>query len=77
MARYFMPVAGFAAAIALCATATVRAQNPGWQSLFDGKTMSGWTTVGNVHWSVVDGALTAAFYSSQQKVAVKREQAGS
>jgi creatinine amidohydrolase len=59
MARYLRPVAGFAAAIALCATATVRAQNAGWQSLFDGKTMSGWTTVGNVHWSVVDGALTA------------------
>jgi 3-keto-disaccharide hydrolase len=31
----------------------------GWRSLFDGKTMAGWTTIGPVRWSVVDGALAA------------------
>ena len=31
----------------------------GWILLFDGKTMNGWTVIGGVKWSVVDGALTA------------------
>jgi len=31
----------------------------GWISLFDGKTLNGWTTIGVVRWSVVDGALSA------------------
>ena len=31
----------------------------GWRSLSDGKTLSGWTTVGDVRWSVADGAFTA------------------
>ncbi len=38
--------------------ATVSAQD-GWISLFDGKTLNGWTTIGGVKWSVVDGALSA------------------
>jgi hypothetical protein len=36
----------------------VRAQD-GWTSLFDGKTLNGWTTIGGVKWSVVDGAMSA------------------
>src|SRR5688500_4554153 len=31
----------------------------GWISLFDGKTLNGWTTIGGVRWTVVDGALSA------------------
>ena len=31
----------------------------GWISLFDGKTMDGWTTVGEANWRVEDGALVA------------------
>ena len=31
----------------------------GWISIFDGKTMNGWTVIGAVRWSVVDGALSA------------------
>lgn len=29
-----------------------------WMSLFDGKTMEGWTNQGNANWEVKDGALT-------------------
>lgn len=35
------------------------AQTAGWRSLFDGKTLAGWTVVGPVRWTVVDGALAA------------------
>ena len=45
------------AALAPCA-AVLRAQD-GWVSLFDGKTLNGWTTIGPVRWTVVDGALSA------------------
>jgi hypothetical protein len=31
----------------------------GWLSLFDGKTLKGWTVIGGVNWTVVDGALAA------------------
>ncbi len=31
----------------------------GWISLFDGKTLGGWTSIGEIRWSVMDGALTA------------------
>ena len=36
-----------------------RAQDSGWVSLFDGKTMTGWEKVGNPKsvWEVKDGAL--------------------
>jgi len=30
-----------------------------WTSLFDGKTMQGWSTAGAVQWTVTDGALSA------------------
>jgi hypothetical protein len=32
---------------------------PGWTQLFDGKTMDGWTTIGEANWRVEDGALVA------------------
>ena len=38
--------------------ATVWAQD-GWISLFDGKTLNGWTTIGGVTWTVVVGAMSA------------------
>lgn len=31
-----------------------------WASLFDGKTLAGWTNQGDANWEVVDGALTAS-----------------
>jgi hypothetical protein len=31
----------------------------GWVSLFDGKTLTGWTVIGGVNWTVEDGALSA------------------
>jgi hypothetical protein len=31
----------------------------GWISLFDGKTLTGWTSIGQIRWNVVDGAITA------------------
>jgi serine/threonine protein kinase len=34
--------------------------NDGWTSLFDGKTLNGWETVGEGGWSAVDGVLKAA-----------------
>src|SRR5262245_24427935 len=48
--------------VAVCfASSFLGAADPaaGWRALFDGKTMNGWTTVGEVRWSVLDGALTA------------------
>ena len=38
----------------------------GWVSLFDGKTLNGWTVIGGVNWTVVDGALSAT--PASQKV---------
>ena len=29
----------------------------GWRSLFDGKTLNGWTSIGELKWTVVDGAM--------------------
>ena len=39
----------------------------GWVSLFDGKTLNGWTVIGGVRWSVVDGAMSAE--PASQKIA--------
>ena len=39
-------------------TAILNAQDK-WISLFDGKTLNGWSVIGDVKWSVVDGALSA------------------
>ena len=39
----------------------------GWISLFDGKTLNGWTVLGGVNWTVVDGAISAT--PAAQKVA--------
>jgi hypothetical protein len=38
----------------------------GWTSLFDGKTLNGWTVIGGVNWTVEDGALSAT--PARQKV---------
>jgi hypothetical protein len=54
---------------ALCATTALAGQAlnqvssaeaaAGWVSLFDGKTLNGWTVIGGVNWTVADGALAA------------------
>lgn len=45
-------------ALVLASTAAPAAQD-GWVSLFDGKTLDGWTTIGEIRWTVVDGAISA------------------
>jgi 3-keto-disaccharide hydrolase len=52
------------AALALAGAATfsqsASAQTgTGWTQLFDGKTLNGWTSVGNGNWRVEDGAIVA------------------
>jgi hypothetical protein len=37
----------------------VSAQAGGWTTLFDGKTLKGWSPVGNANWEVVDGVIQA------------------
>jgi hypothetical protein len=44
--------------LVVVAVTSVRSQD-GWISLFDGKTLNGWMTIGGVKWSVVDGAMSA------------------
>lgn len=39
--------------------AGLSAQAGQWVSLFDGKTLNGWNTVGTADWKVVDGAMQA------------------
>jgi len=48
-----------AVVIALVVTGPSLFAQDGWVSLFDGKTLNGWTTIGGVKWTVVDGALSA------------------
>ena len=48
--------------VLICGALLLRVEaqsSAGWRSLFDGKTMAGWTSIGPVHWTVVDGALAA------------------
>jgi creatinine amidohydrolase len=61
MAGYSVRFAAVILVLGLVAPVPARGQSAGdgWRSLFDGKTLSGWTTVGDVRWSVVDGALSA------------------
>ena len=48
------------ALIVACASVmSSNGQEPGWIPLFDGKTLNGWTTIGGVNWTVVDGAISA------------------
>lgn len=54
-------IAVFAAIFALCiyvAAQSSAADNGKWKSLFDGKTLNGWTSVDMSFWSVQDGAIT-------------------
>jgi hypothetical protein len=51
--------AALALAMAMATAAPARAEEPKWTSLFDGKTLSGWTVGGNPasKWEVVDGEI--------------------
>src|SRR5262245_10107243 len=49
----------FIAAVITIVFACPLAAQDGWVSLFAGKTLNGWTTIGGVRWTVVDGALSA------------------
>jgi hypothetical protein len=46
----------------ITARAPAALQDEGWQSLFDGKTLSGWTKAGNENskWEVTDGAIVGS-----------------
>ena len=46
--------AGFAAPSAVSAQA-----GGGWKTLFDGKSLDGWTPIGNANWKLADGAVQA------------------
>lgn len=55
-------------ALALClagfsgfaASSTVSAQAGGaWKTVFDGKSLNGWTPIGNANWKLADGAVQA------------------
>lgn len=48
----------FALLLALICSGSASAQNVAkWQSLFNGKDLSGWNEIGNESWTVVDGAI--------------------
>ena len=60
MHRWIATVAlGLSLAIALSAQNRPRPRvlGPQWESLFNGKDLSGWRKVGNEQWEVVDGAI--------------------
>jgi 3-keto-disaccharide hydrolase len=63
MMKFTVLALGLAALVfSQAASGNQRASAPdaaGWHSLFDGKTLAGWNTIGPVRWSVVDGALAA------------------
>ncbi len=59
MARVLALCSALVFALVLAAPAHAQAPDQGWRSLSDGKTMTGWTTVGGVKWTVSDGAFTA------------------
>jgi len=45
--------------VLLTAAAALAAEpEPGWKSLFDGKTLDGWKAPDMSYWSVEDGAIT-------------------
>ncbi len=50
---------GAAALLAVFAQPLSAAQNAGWITLFDGKTLDNWTKTGDANWRVADGALQA------------------
>jgi 3-keto-disaccharide hydrolase len=56
----------FALALAALSSASVRAADEEWVSLFDGKTLSGWTKAGNRNstWEVKDGCIVGSGQSS-------------
>ena len=46
-------------AAALPHVAAAAARGARWTTLFDGKSLKGWTPIGNANWSLVDGAVQA------------------
>ena len=73
MARFFVRLVALTLGVQVLSFVPVNAQSAvppsagisvaeaaaGWRSLFDGKTLAGWTTVGEAKWTVTDAALTA------------------
>lgn len=54
--RCVLPALAALAAVALVAPANAQTE---FESLFDGTSLAGWTTVGEAGWSVADGAVSA------------------
>jgi hypothetical protein len=54
--RCVLPALAALAAVALVAPANAQTE---FESLFDGTSLSGWTTIGEAAWSVADGAVSA------------------
>ncbi|MCM3879602.1 MAG: creatininase family protein [Vicinamibacterales bacterium] len=59
MALHPVRLAGVILIIALGGPAVAAGQSSGWRSLFDGTTLTGWTSVGEARWTVVDRAMAA------------------
>ncbi|MGE0866760.1 MAG: DUF1080 domain-containing protein [Vicinamibacterales bacterium] len=57
MSRRLMPL--LVLVLGLYALQPLVAQQDGWTSLFDGKTLNGWNVVGDANWRVVDGYMEA------------------
>jgi hypothetical protein len=57
-----LAVAGLVAIASMAAYAPAAVQEEGWVSLFDGKTLSGWTKAGDESskWEVIDGAIVGS-----------------
>jgi Domain of Unknown Function (DUF1080) len=57
-----LAVAGLMAFASIAACAPAAEQDDGWVSLFDGKTLSGWTKAGDESskWEVIDGAIVGS-----------------
>ena len=54
----FIPIMFLALALAGCTTAPTPRAGAGWQSLFDGKTLTGWSAPDLSYFRVEDGAIT-------------------
>jgi hypothetical protein len=57
--RFFLSVAAFASVSSLVATRGGIAQSLGWTTLFDGKSLDGWTKTGDTNVALTDGIAQA------------------
>jgi hypothetical protein len=61
---FALTLLGFAAATFIAPKAV--SQESGWITLFDGKSMNGWSPVGESNWHIEDGVLIADKLGSKE-----------